>query len=102
MKTLDEEIRDIKNMKGSKSLKKEALVKLGLRKHEIDIVLADLPKPVSTRYRFTFGVEIECLVPARVMRECAERNGRQDRQRNCIQAYCLSGDRSLWVSFERS
>ena len=75
MKTLDEEIRDIKNMKGSKSLKKEALVKLGLRKHEIDIVLADLPKPVSTRYLFTFGVEIECLVPARVMRECAERNG---------------------------
>ena len=74
MKTLDEEIRDIKNMKGSKTLKKEALIKLGLRKHEIDIVLADLPKPLPMRYRFTFGVEIECLVPATAMRECAERN----------------------------
>ena len=74
MKTLDEEIRDIKNSKGSKTMKKEALVKLGLRKHEIDIVLADLPKQVRERFRFTFGVEIECLVAANLMRECAERN----------------------------
>ena len=90
MKTLDEEIRDIKNMKGTKSLKKEALIKLGLRKHEIEIVLADLPKPVSTRYHFTFGVEIECLVAANMMRECASRNelpfqyeGYNHRDNNC-------------------
>ena len=74
MKTLNEEIQDIKNGKGSKTMKKEALIKLGLRKHEIDIVLADLPKHVRESFRFTFGVEIECLVAARVMRECAERN----------------------------
>lgn len=76
MRTLSEEIQDIKNGKGSKTMKKEALIKLGLRKHEIDIVLADLPKPVreSFKFKFTFGVEIECLVSANVMRECAERN----------------------------
>ena len=74
MKTLNEQISDIKNGKGSKTMKKEALIKLGLRKHEIDIVLADLPKQVRESFKFTFGVEIECLVAARVMRECAERN----------------------------
>ena len=74
MRTLSEEIQDIKNGKGSKTMKKEALIKLGLRKHEIDIVLADLPKQVRESFKFTFGVEIECLVSANVMRECAERN----------------------------
>lgn len=74
MKTLNEEISEIKNGKGSKSMKKQALIKLGLRKHEIDIVLADLPKAVPTRYRYTFGVEIECLVPAAMVRACATRN----------------------------
>lgn len=74
MKTLSEEIQDIKNGKGSKAVKKEALIKLGLRKHEIDIVLADLPKQVRESFKFTFGVEIECLVAASVMRECATRN----------------------------
>lgn len=74
MRTLSEEIQDIKNGKGSKTMKKEALIKLGLRKHEIDIVLADLPKHVRESFKFTFGVEIECLVSANVMRECATRN----------------------------
>lgn len=74
MKSLKEEIRDIKNGKGSKTMKKEALIKLGLRKHEIDIVLADLIKQKRESFKFTFGVEIECLVTARIMRECAERN----------------------------
>lgn len=74
MKTLSEEISEIKNGKGSKTMKKQALIKLGLRKHEIDIVLADLPKAVPTRCRYTFGVEIECLVPAAMVRACATRN----------------------------
>lgn len=74
MRTLSEEIQDIKNGKGSKTMKKEALIKLGLRKHEIDIVLADLPKQVRESFKFTFGVEIECLVASSVMRECATRN----------------------------
>ena len=74
MKSLNEEIQDIKTGKGSKTSKKEALIKLGLRKHEIDIILSDLPKQVTERFKFTFGVEIECLVAANVMRECATRN----------------------------
>ena len=74
MKTLSEEISEIKNDKGSKTMKKQALIKLGLRKHEIDIVLSDLPKAAPTRCRYTFGVEIECLVPAAMVRACATRN----------------------------
>lgn len=74
MKSLNEEIQEIKNAKGTKTMKKEALIKLGLRKHEIDIVLADLPKQVRESLKFTFGVEIECLVASSVMRECAARN----------------------------
>lgn len=74
MKSLNEEIQDIKTGKGSKTSKKEALIKLGLRKHEIDIILSDLPKQVTERFKFTFGVEIECLVASSVMRECATRN----------------------------
>lgn len=74
MKSLNEEIQDIKTGKGSKTSKKEALIKLGLRKHEIDIILSDLPKQVTERFKFTFGVEIECLVASSLMRECATRN----------------------------
>lgn len=74
MKSLNEEIQDIKTGKGSKTSRKEALIKLGLRKHEIDIILSDLPKQVTERFKFTFGVEIECLVASSVMRECATRN----------------------------
>lgn len=74
MKTLNEEIQEIKNMKGSKAAKKEAFIKLGLRKYEIELLLSELPKPVREVHKFTFGVEIECLVAASLMRESATRN----------------------------
>ena len=74
MKTLNEEIQEIKNMKGSKAAKKEAFIKLGLRKYEIELLLSELPKPVREVHKFTFGVEIECLVAANLMRESATRN----------------------------
>lgn len=74
MKTLNEEIQEIKNMKGSKAVKKEAFIKLGLRKYEIELLLSELPKPVREVHKFTFGVEIECLVAANLMRESATRN----------------------------
>ena len=74
MKTLNEEIQEIKNMKGSKAVKKEAFIKLGLRKYEIELLLSELPKPVREVHKFTFGVEIECLVAASLMRESATRN----------------------------
>ncbi len=73
MKTLNEEIQDIKNMKSSKAAKKEAFIKLGLRKYEIELLLSELPKPVREVHKFTFGVEIECLVAASLMRESAMR-----------------------------
>lgn len=74
MKTLNEEIQEIKNMKGSKAAKKEAFVKLGLRKYDIELLLSELPKPIREVHKFTFGVEIECLVVGSLMRECAVRN----------------------------
>lgn len=74
MKTLNEEIQEIKNMKGSKAVKKEAFIKLGLRKYEIELLLSELPKQVREVHKFTFGVEIECLVAASLMRESATRN----------------------------
>lgn len=74
MKTLNEEIQDIKNMKGSKAAKKEAFIKLGLRKYEVELLLSELPKTVREVHKFTFGVEIECLVAASLMRESATRN----------------------------
>ena len=39
-----------------------AFIKLGLRKYEIELLLSELPKPVREVHKFTFGVEIECLV----------------------------------------
>lgn len=74
MKTLKEQVEEIKNMKGSKAAKKAAFVKLGLRKYEVELLMAELPKPVRETHKFTFGVEIECLVAANMMRECATRN----------------------------
>ena len=74
MKTLNEEIQEIKKMKGSKAAKKEAFIKLGLRKYEIELLLSELPKQVREVHKFTFGVEIECLVAASLMRESATRN----------------------------
>lgn len=74
MKTLKEQVEEIKNMKGSKSAKKAAFVKLGLRKYEVELLMAELPKPVRETHKFTFGVEIECLVAASLMRESATRN----------------------------
>ena len=74
MKTLNEEIQEIKNMKGPKAVKKEAFIKLGLRKDEIELLLSELPKQAREGHKFTFGVEIECLVAASLMGESATRN----------------------------
>lgn len=76
MKTLSEQVNEIKSMKAGLDTKKAALVKLGLTKYEIDIMMSELKANVPARERmtFTFGVEIECLVPSHIMRECATRN----------------------------
>lgn len=75
MKTLNEEIDEIKKMNCSISKKKSALVKLGLRKYDIEVLLADVPRPIRETHSFTFGVEIECLVETRLVRESAQKNG---------------------------
>ena len=74
MKTLKELVEEIKNMKGSRAAKKAAFVKLGLRKYEVELLMAEMPKAIRETHKFTFGVEIECLVAANIMRECATRN----------------------------
>ena len=74
MKTLKEQVEEIKNMKGSRAAKKAAFVKLGLRKYEVELLMAEMPKTIKETHKFTFGVEIECLVAANIMRECATRN----------------------------
>lgn len=42
MKTLKEQVEEIKSMKGSKAAKKAAFVKLGLRKYEVELLMAGL------------------------------------------------------------
>ena len=46
MKTLNEQVDEIKNMKGSKAAKKAAFVKLGLRKYEVELLMSELPKTI--------------------------------------------------------
>lgn len=46
MKTLKEQVEEIKAGKGTKTYKKEALIKLGLRPYEISLIMAELPKVV--------------------------------------------------------
>ncbi len=74
MKTLKEQVEEIKNMRGSKATKKAAFIKLGISKYEVELLLSDMPQTTRERFTFTFGVEIECLVAASVIRECATRN----------------------------
>lgn len=74
MKTLREQVEEIKNMKGSKATKKAAFIKLGISKYEVQLLMSEMPKTVREAHKFTFGVEIECLVAASLMRECATRN----------------------------
>lgn len=73
MKTLKEQVEEIKGAKMSKVSKKEALIKLGLRPYEISLIMAELPK-AERNVTLTFGVEIECLVPRVNMIAAARQN----------------------------
>lgn len=73
MKTLNEQVNDIKVAKTSKASKKAALAKLGITPYEISIILADVESAVTGR--FTFGVEMECFVNSGAIRTAAERTG---------------------------
>ncbi len=73
MKTLNEQVNEIKVAKTSMASKKAALAKLGITPYEISIILSGVEGEV--RGRFTFGVEIECFVNHGSIRAAAERTG---------------------------
>lgn len=73
MKTLNDEINEIKAANTSKNPKKAALAKLGITPYEINIILEGVE--CATRGRFTFGVEIECFVNSGAIRTAAEHTG---------------------------
>ena len=73
MKTLNEQVNEIKVANTSKASKKAALAKLGITPYEISIILADVEGAVTGR--FTFGVEMECFVNSGAIRTAAERTG---------------------------
>lgn len=74
MKTLNEEINDIKVANTSKAAKKAAIIKLGITPYEADIILRDV-ECATSRIRFTFGVEIECFVAPGAIRDAAAHTG---------------------------
>lgn len=82
MKTLNETLKEIQTSKMSIKAKKDACFKLGLTKYDVIALentgFFNLPKRERTmtqRIRLTFGVEIECIVPAREVRARATANG---------------------------
>lgn len=53
MKTLSEEINEIKNAKISKTAKRTALAKLGLLKSDVEIVMSSMPAEArGSRFAF--------------------------------------------------
>lgn len=73
MKTLHEQIEEIKFANNSKTSKKAALAKLGITPYEIELILDNVE--CATRGRFTFGVEMECFVNRGAIRTAAEQTG---------------------------
>lgn len=71
MKTLNEQVNDIKVANTSMASKKAALAKLGITPYEISIILSGVEGAVKGR--FTFGVEMECFVNRGAIRIAAER-----------------------------
>ena len=74
MKTFKENVEEMKSMNASKATKAEMLVKLGLTKYEVELLLGDMPKVERENHTFTFGVEIECLCARSLVIEYATRN----------------------------
>lgn len=73
MKTLKEQVNEIKSASISRSAKKDALVKLGITAYEIQLMLAAESRSKSVS--FTFGVEIECNVERGSVRTASEITG---------------------------
>jgi len=77
MKTLSEQVNEIKSNSDSLKKKQEALFKLGLTKYEVKLIL-DAPATARREtHKFTFGVEIECLMPRPAFIVAARHTGLQ-------------------------
>lgn len=79
MKTLNEQVNEIVNSKGSKTAKSISLVKLGLTPYEIKLMLGNVNVSKKTKFNanlLTFGVEIECYNVIRnvLINEVSQRN----------------------------
>ena len=59
MKSFNEQINDICKSTMVRREKVNALIKLGLRENEISVIL---PKELHQTHKYTFGVEIECVM----------------------------------------
>lgn len=78
MKTLNEEVNNIINGKGNKSVKVAALIELGLMKNEAEL-LYKINHHVTHRevFKYTFGVELECIYNKEVVTSAFNREGLQ-------------------------
>lgn len=83
-KNLNEQVNEIKNANISMAAKKRAVLALGVTKYEADLICATFAPatPRTPRTRFTFGVEIECLVPRHAITETARANNLPIRYEN--------------------
>lgn len=81
MKNLNDMVKDILNAKSSKAAKKRAILELGLTNYEAELLTA-CTENVSRRKSYTFGVEIEMLVPSYAVIERAEANSLPIRYEN--------------------
>jgi hypothetical protein len=62
-KSLSEQINDIVMGNDSRRNKVQALIKLGIQENEIRFILPVEQRTATPRFTFTFGVEIECVMP---------------------------------------
>ena len=75
MKTLSEMVNEIKVANMSKADKKKAILSLGFTEYEATLLTGESAKVVRGKAAtYTFGVEIEMLVPAGAIRERATAN----------------------------
>lgn len=72
-KSLSEQVAEVRESMMSKDAKCKALIKLGFTLYEIEFVLRDS----QSKFGFTFGVEIECLMMRTRFVERARQNGMQ-------------------------
>ena len=76
MKTLSEQVNEIKNSRMSNTDKKKAILALGITEYEASLLTGEYNR-ISSKVgnSYTFGVEIEMLVPSGSIRRQAEANG---------------------------